>query len=226
MGVDKRIANGHGVRISKQDKRVTISQSGVRIRHEEKPVSTEAAVTGFVYLLVDCSGSMSGDKINQAKRGALSFAKDALAKGYQTGLIKFESSATHLCDPRPDISILERRLQEIGLGGSTDMTGALLLATEKLLDKRGFLVTVIATDGMPDNKSTTLEAAQQAKKNRIDIIAIGTDDADQDFLKKIASRSELGVKVSREQFEKGITSAARSLPLLGDGRPETGQKGR
>jgi Mg-chelatase subunit ChlD len=226
MCAEKHVVSGNGIRITHEDRRIAISQGGVRIRHEEKPVRAGSALTGFVYLLVDCSGSMSGGKINQAKRGALSFAKDALAKGYQTGLIKFESSATHICEPQSEISMLERRLKEISLGGSTDMTGALLLATQQLLDRRGFRVIVIVTDGMPDNQSTALEAARQAKKNGIDIITRGTDDADRDFLKRLASRSELGVKVSREEFETSIASAAESLPLLEGGRPKTGRKGR
>ena len=217
MDAEKHVVSGNGIRITHEDRRIAISQGGVRIRHEDKPVSAEAAVTGFVYLLVDCSSSMSGDKINQAKRGALSFAKDALAKGYQTGLIGFESSATHLCDPRPDISILERRLQEIDLGGSTNMTGALLLATEKLSDKTGFRVIVIATDGMPDNRGSALQAAQQAKKNSIDIIAIGTDDADQTFLKKLASRLGLGIKVNSNFFAKAIADVSKLLPEPGIG---------
>ena len=46
----------------------------------------------------------------------------------------------------------------------------------------------------------------------IDIIAFGTDDADRAFLEKIASRSDLAVKVSSAQLESGIAGAARMLP--------------
>ena len=76
---------------------------------------------------------------------------------------------------------------------------------------------VIATDGQPDNRSTASGAAEKAKKMGVDIIAVGTDDADSSFLKKLASRSDLGIKVTREHFGKGITQAAKSLPLLKSG---------
>lgn len=59
----------------------------------------------------------------------------------------------------------------------------------------------------------------------IDIIAVGTDDADSSFLKKLASRNDLGIKVLRPKFEKGIIQAARSLPQLRAGGPELIEKG-
>ena len=219
MGPEKHITTGNGIRITKRDTRIAVSQGGVRIRHEDKPVKAESANTGFIYLLIDCSASMNGDKLNQAKRGAIKFAKDALRKGYLTGLIQFDSSAVHLCDPQRELAILEEQLRRITIGGSTNMTQGLLVATEKLAGRIGSRVIVIATDGDPDNRSTALRAAEKAKKNGVDIISIGTDDANRDFLKKLASRSDLGIKVSRSQFEKGITQAAESLPQLQSGRP-------
>ena len=48
---------------------------------------------GFVYLAIDCSASMAGQKLLQAREGALDFAEDAQIKGYSVGLVQFESSA-------------------------------------------------------------------------------------------------------------------------------------
>ena len=123
MESEKRVTTGDGIRITKRDTRIVVSQGGVRIQHEDKPVKAESAHTGVVYLLIDCSGSMEGDKLNQARRGALTFAKDAQRKGYSTGLIQFDSSAEHLCDPQRELSILEGQLKGITIGGSTNMTG-------------------------------------------------------------------------------------------------------
>lgn len=225
MSIEKSIASSNGIKITKQDKRITQSEGGVLIRREDGPTGAKATVTGIVYLLLDCSGSMRGNKINQAKQGALSFAKDALFKGYLTGLIRFDSVALHLCDPQPRLSAIQRQLQQISAGGSTNMTEAIELAIQRLMVNKGTRVIVIATDGMPDNENSALQAAEQAKKKGIDIIAIGTDDANHTYLKKLASRTTLGIKVSREQFQRGIASAAESLPLLDRGRQELGQKG-
>lgn len=214
----KDIILDKGIEITREDKRITISQGGVMIRHEGKPVKNK--MIGSVYLLIDCSISMKvGEKLNQAENGAIKFAREARAKGYLIGLIQFHIFATHLCEPQREISVLHQHLRSMHGSGSTNMTDAILLATQKLSGRKGLRAMVIATDGMPDLPLTALEAAQQAKKKGIDIITIGTDDADERFLKQIASRSELAVKVSTVHFEQAITSAAELLLAQNGGEP-------
>ena len=76
-------------------------------------------------------------------------------------------------------------------------------------------VIVIVTDGVPNedgDPESTLKAASMAKKNGIDIIAIGTDDADYEFLKRIASRIDLAVKTTNVQLGKTIGESVIMLP--------------
>lgn len=209
---------GHGKDIQKVNSskgaHVSVSQRGIEIRHEGKPVSSEA-LTGYVYLLVDCSASMEGGKLKQAKKGALNFAKDALRKGYFTGLIRFDSSAKLVCEPFKDITNLEKKLADLQTGSTTHMAKAINLADDLLKEMSGTRVMVIVTDGMPNapgDPIASLNAGKNAKRNGIEIIAIGTDDADKEFLKRLASRTELGIKVSSKQLEKTISSSAKMLP--------------
>jgi Mg-chelatase subunit ChlD len=204
---------------SSQNRQITISSHGVEIRHRGKPVSSVFARAGYAYLLIDCSGSMAGDKLNQAKRGASRFATDALSKGYYTGLIQFDTYASLLAEPTKEISLLERCLSGVVVGGSTNMAEAIILAHRQLTGKAGFRAIVIVTDGMPDSVDDSLKAGKDTKKDGIDIITIGTDDADQKFLKKLSSRADLGIKVSREHFEQSIASSVKMLPT--SGRKET-----
>jgi len=155
---------------------------------------------------------MAREKLNQAKKGALRFAEDASSKGYSTGLIQFDSSSSLLSEPTGEISVLERYLAGMVAGGSTNMAAAIRLAHRQLVGRTGFRTMVIITDGIPDNVGDSLKAGKDAIKDGIDIITIGTDDADQDFLKKLSSRAELGIKVSREHFEQSIASSAKMLP--------------
>lgn len=205
-----------------KDKHISISQGGVKIHHMGKPIrSTMTGSGGYVYLLVDRSGSMAGDKLRQARKGALAFAKDALASGYSVGLIGFDSSITHLCELTRTIQVLEQCLKQLEVGAETHMAQAIHLAHQKLLAKVGPKAIVIVTDGMPNgygDPESTIRAGKIAKEAGIDIITIGTDDADQGFLKKLASRSELGMKVVRQQLEQAIISSARLLP--GSDRPQ------
>jgi len=196
---------------------VKIKQQNVleRIRKRSADIDVDGLVRGIgsmLYLLIDCSGSMGGQKLAQAKRGAINFAGDARSKGYSVGLIKFNSIVAHLCEPQQEISALNHYLERMNADGSTNMTDAILIALQKLEGRKGYRVMVIVTDGMPDSQATALEAARQAKANGIDILTIGTDDADRDFLAKLASKTELSVKVTRDRLEQGITSMAKMLP--------------
>ena len=186
---------------------------GVEIEKSEGPISSKVKSVGTVYLAVDCSGSMDGDKLAQAKRGGIDFANEARKKGYRTGLITFDSYARHLCSPQQEISVLRKALEEVVVGGTTNMTHAIELAVEKLGEAKGKRALVIVTDGMPDNESTALAAARRAKSKGVDIIALGTDDADHEFLKRLASRNELATVVHRHQFREGIAATAQLLAL-------------
>jgi molecular chaperone DnaK len=172
------------------------------------------SLEGYVYLVVDCSGSMAGNKLEQAKKGAQNFARDALSKGYSIGLIRFDSGASIVCVPIKDISKLKKSLEALEAGDSTNMTSAIQMAHHKLKINTGARAMVIVTDGMPDNPESSLQAGESAKKDGIDIIAIGTDDANRAFLEKIASRAELGKKVTRDEFSQAITESSRMLPYI------------
>jgi len=164
------------------------------------------------FLLIDCSSSMSGSKLTQAISGALGFAGDALRKNYAVGLVSFASDAEILCSPEPSLAAIAARAERLTASGSTNMSEGIEKAAVDLLKAPGVRAMVVVTDGVPDSPEAALAEARRAKDAGIDIIAIGTDDADRAFLEKIASRSDLAVKVASAQLESGIAGAARMLP--------------
>jgi hypothetical protein len=70
---------------------------------------------------------------------------------------------------------------------------------------------MIITDGMPDSENAALEAAKNAKMAGIEIMAIGTDDANQEFLDKLVSREGLGVLVDNSRLMLSIGEMAANL---------------
>ena len=167
---------------------------------------------GTVYLVIDCSGSMDDGKMNQAKRGASGFANESQRKGYSVGLIQFSSSAEHVVEPQKELALLNAAIERMTAGGSTNMAAAINLATEKFADRNGEKIICLVTDGMPDSRDAALEAANRAKQANIDIMTIGTDDADRYFLEQIATKKELAAKVSRDQLAQSMVSMAKLLP--------------
>ena len=167
----------------------------------------------FVYLVIDCSGSMEGDKLKQAKKGSLDFAQTAMARGYAVGLISFNSVAFHLCPPATDLKELRIGVNRLQAEDGTNMTPAIEVAINWLRQKDNALrAMVIVTDGATADPQSALKAAHHAKEIGISILTIGTDDADSHFLSQLASDTDLATKVSSDHLEETISSAAKMLP--------------
>lgn len=204
---------GIEIRLSADSSTPSLTAKGINIGTYEQKIDIHIKKRlGYVYLVLDCSASMLGHKLSQAKQGIIDFAKQATAKDYLTGLIKFDYSATHLCEPTQNISALEKQLEGIRADGSTNMVSAIEMAHDRLKTLVSARVMVIATDGVPNDIPGSIKAGELAKRDGIDIIAVGTDDADQEFLKRLASRTELGSKVAPENLGKAIASVAGYLP--------------
>jgi Mg-chelatase subunit ChlD len=164
-----------------------------------------------VLLLIDTSGSMAGAKIEHAKSGATDFAHSAIAKSYAAALAVFADRAAMVCDPTSEVAHFARKIAgvRIGLvGGSTDLAAGLVLAGKF----RDLAAVVVVTDGQSNNNRAALKVAANLKNRGIEIICIGTDDADGDFLRQLASRSDLAAHVLPENLRSAITDASRFLP--------------
>lgn len=176
-----------------------------------KPANREPSVPHVAYLAIDCSGSMAAS-LSHAVSGSIGFFRDALGMGYYVGLITFGSDATMVCAPTRDEASMHAHLRTINAGGSTDMCGAIELAVHCLDIGRFPRAIVLVTDGSPDEPDSTLAAALRARELGIDVIALGTENADRAYLAKLTSRNDLAVTVSRKELAHTISSAVRLLP--------------
>ncbi len=186
-------------------------RSGLEKRVAQNAPGSAEEGPGTVYMLMDCSGSMGDNRLDQVKLGVLAFAKQA-TKIYRVGLVRFDTHASVLCDPTKDVGRLEEGMKSIIASGATNMAEAVSTAREKLKGCGGVRAMVIATDGKPTSVEGTLREGEAAKNDGILVITIGTREAQADLLKKLASRSELGKKVTSDSFSEAIASAYALLP--------------
>jgi len=177
---------------------------------QEQPLNTQTEAYAFV--LVDCSGSMSGAKLEHAKQGAADYSNQAIKKGYSVGLISFGTDAIFICNPLKDFRKIQDHVKQIDISGSTNLTSALEIAIEQCANLIGIRVILVATDGYPDDTKSAVIAADKAKNMGIKIMTIGTEDADLEFLNKIASSGDWSLSVHTENIRKGIAGAAGLLP--------------
>jgi Mg-chelatase subunit ChlD len=169
------------------------------------------SIDGWVILAIDCSSSMRGSKLEQAKQGILSFAEQASQKCYSVGLVRFSSHAELICTPSPSICSLPGVVQGLAAGGSTDIARAITLASDTLCNRHGSRSIVLVSDGEPDSRDDALEASRNAKQASIEIIAIGVDGADLEFLRLLATRSDLATHVTSNELRTAISASARLL---------------
>jgi molecular chaperone DnaK (HSP70) len=141
-----------------------------------------------IALLVDCSGSMYGPKIEAARRAASSFIRRALKPGRQIALIAFPGGV--LSPPVGNAALLEAAIAQLTPIGATPLSGALRLARDLLPPRasvaRAFL---ILTDGHPDDPESTVSEALRIRNGGGRIITVGVGrEVQKDFLKCIVSR--------------------------------------
>jgi Mg-chelatase subunit ChlD len=155
------------------------------------------------------------DKLPQAKRGTLKFFLEAWQRDYAVGVITFASRAWCLLSAGKSIYALVRRLERVEPNGRTAMASAVTMAVRRLRRRRGQRRIVLITDGMPDSREATLFAVRRARSLGIEVIAVGTDGADWNFLAALTPRPELAVKVPNAELESAIGAAADMLPRKG-----------
>jgi len=163
-----------------------------------------------VLLLIDTSGSMSGDKLSQAKNGAIDFSRSATRGGYAAGLAIFGDRAAMVCDPIVQSNRFEEKAASVRVGmvgGSTDLAAGLDLAGKF----KHLAAVVVVTDGMPNSSRDALRSAEVLKQKGIDILCIGTDDADKEFLDQLATRKELAMHVEAGNLRASMGQATQLL---------------
>ncbi|MEJ2356677.1 MAG: VWA domain-containing protein [Deinococcales bacterium] len=169
-------------------------------------------LAGTVYLCLDLSASMADPgKMPQLVRGSVRFFYEAWRRDYAIGLVGFGSTARVLTGATRDPHRFQRCMSGLEPNGRTAMARALHLAAARLRFRRGRRVILLITDGMPDSREATLDAAAAARAAGMTVIAVGTDDADEAFLSALTPRPELARVVSGEAFGEAIGDAAGRL---------------
>lgn len=141
----------------------------------------EERVAKTVLFVVDKSGSMSGEKIEQAK-GALKFVLNNLRPGDTFNIIAYDSSVQSF---RPELEKFtdETRQQALGFveglyaGGGTNIHDALSTSLKQLVDRKRPSYVIFLTDGLPTvgerNEAKIAAAAKALNEVRARILNFG-----------------------------------------------------
>lgn len=182
-----------------------------------------------VVFVVDRSGSMSGEKIEQAK-GAAKFLVNNLRKGDTFNIVAYDDRIESF---KPELQRFDDKsraealgfIESLYAGGSTNIDGALGTALDQLKDSSRPNYVLFLTDGLPTagetNESRIVERASSNNRVRARVIAFGVGyDVNSRLLDKLA-RSNYGQSAyvrPNEDLEAHVARLYRKMesPVLTD----------
>jgi Ca-activated chloride channel family protein len=193
---------------------------------EEKP---EEAQPKSILFVLDTSGSMAGEKIDQAK-GALRYCVNSLKPNDSFGLITFATEAASFREAlipasKENVAAAREFIDKIEARGGTAINEALLLALKTIKGAKGLPMIVFLTDGLPTIGETNTEAILKniaggnADKARLFAFGVGYD-VNTQLLDKLAeeNRGSPDYVSPKENIEIKVSSFYQKVanPVLSD----------
>lgn len=147
---------------------------------------TKVKLPTDVVMVFDCSGSMSGAKVEKMKEGALQFVSGLNYNLHSVAMVPYGNTANCTKKPKPsvgvydfstDVETLKEQVSTMYASGGTPTADAIYAAVDLLEGSTKDVRTIILlTDGAPDNATTTSRAAEDAKAAGCIFYAVGVYD--------------------------------------------------
>ena len=178
--------------VTAEDKKNNIVQT-VELHKGESVQDNNSNVspTDF-FILLDVSGSMRGNRIEEAKRACIKLVQETLdLTVHKLGLITFGDSIDMLCGLTGNKDELMLAIDRVYVYGGTRMSEAIENATDELIKSDNKRAVILITDGAPNSKTQTDRAAQNARKADISIATIGVQGAEKNYLRSLSNDDSL-----------------------------------
>jgi molecular chaperone DnaK len=170
-----------------------------------------------VFLLLDVSSSMTGQPLIEAQTAAREFLSKCDLTTMEVGLISFSTLVALQSVATSNARRLHAAVHRLEAEGSTNLTDALEMARGQLVSGDRKRYVVILTDGYPDAPESALEQALAAREQGIEIVAIGTGDADRDYLRRLASSDQASIFARSGELVQAFGHIARVIAEGGRG---------
>jgi molecular chaperone DnaK (HSP70)/uncharacterized protein YegL len=164
-----------------------------------------------VFLLIDVSSSMMDQPLVEAQTAAREFLDRCDFTMMEVGLISFSSLVALQCAATSNVRRIQAAIGRLEAEGSTNLTDALEMARGQLVASEWKRYIVILTDGFPDAPESAVEQALAARGQGIDIVAIGTGDADRDYLSRLASSEHASIFARSGELVQTFGHIARMI---------------
>ena len=170
-----------------------------------------------IFLLIDGSASMAGHPLLEARNAAREFLGRCDFTATEVGLISFSDQVTLQCELTSNSRKVQSALDRLEADGTTNLADALELASDRLMNPERRRYVVILTDGYPDATEAAVEQATKARDRGIEIVAIGTGDADLAYLRRLSSTEAGSIFAARGELVGAFGHIARMIAEGGRG---------
>lgn len=171
-----------------------------------------ACFGGTVVLMIDVSGSMSGQRLQEAAQGGWAFVDEATEAHYSVGLILWDHGVEGSVPPEINGASVRELLRDVSSAGGTDLYPSLVHAHEMLTGLRGDRVVAIFGDGDIGSPRRVLDKVAQMKGEGIRFVTRGLGQASAQQFAEISDEEIEAVQVeSVDGLATGIASMAQNL---------------
>ncbi|MEJ2701205.1 MAG: VWA domain-containing protein [Sedimentisphaerales bacterium] len=157
------------------------------------PPQKQQMPKGALVLVIDRSGSMTGEKVEMCKIAAASAVR-LLSRRDLVGVVTFDAVSNWLVplEPAEDKQAISQRIRNIGAGGGTIMGPAMMLARDALQGAKAAIKhVVLLTDGQTSDHDICAGLAESMDDSDITVstVAVGPS-VDADLLYQIAQATQ------------------------------------
>ncbi len=191
------------------------------INRSPKELYSESAISGrqsgVLIMALDVSGSMDGERIDEAKKAMINFVSEFEDTDIEIGIVAFADKTQIICDPtkrnekvKRAIASMECNINGVGFGTSANPLPTIY---KKLISfkKHDFVYTIILTDGYWGSQGQALNSKKDFVKNEFEIIGMGFGEADINFLRQLSTREELAKVDDIMALNDNLSSIARII---------------
>ena len=171
-----------------------------------------------IVLLLDTSGSMEGEPMEQTKIAATKFVNEVLDDSSRVALVTFDSSSEIVNDFSIRNSMVETNIKNLMAGGGTNMDSGLQSA-EQLFDSSSAKkkILILMSDGLPNQGRTgdsLVEYAKTIKGKGVEIYTLGFFHALDAYTK--ADAEELLRKIASDGMDYNVNTSDDLEPFFAD----------
>ena len=185
------------------------------------PAKQVESVPTTIYIALDVSGSMSGSSINAAEKAALKLCSGLDLTSTKVSLVLFANKHHMACYPSHNMKEISDCIKkacafkynyEKDLGWGTNGPLGYInnsLSDSALNSEKHFIV--LLTDGEFFNANDEINNSTKLKNRGVEIITIGIEGADKNFLKKLATSDEGSMMANINQLQEAFSNIAQAI---------------